>query len=103
MAKALIQLFLAQVGQTQADLNRQLQELEGEDIQLIVIKRGLAHILRDTALPPLTWSGPLEPVELRQRVFTLATQSTPSTAAARGHLREILSRAALPRSLDRGK
>ena len=65
MAKALIQLFLAQVGQTQADLNRQLQELEGEDTNYR-IKRGLAHILRNS-FATFDMVSPLEPVELRQR------------------------------------
>ena len=98
MAKALIQLFLAQVGQTQADLNRQTAGTEKGKIPTIASSGGWP-ISCATALPPLTWSAPLEPVELRQRVFTLATQSTPSPAAARGHL-EILSQQ-LSQELDR--
>jgi hypothetical protein len=97
MAEELIQLFQIQVGQTQAELNRQLQELEGEDTNYR-IKRGLAHILRNS-FATFDMVSPLEPVELRQRVFALAAQSTPSPGAARGHLDNLSQQ--LTQELDR--
>ena len=97
MAEELIDLFQAQVGHTQAELNRQLQELEGEDTNYR-IKRGLAHILRNS-FGTFDVVSPLEPVDLRQRVFALAAQSTPSPAAARGHLENLSQQ--LTQELDR--
>jgi predicted nuclease of restriction endonuclease-like RecB superfamily len=84
MAQDLIQLFQAQVGHTQGELNRQLQELEGEDTNYR-IRRGLAHILRNS-FGTFEVVSPLEPVDLRQRVFALAAQAAPSPGAAQGHL-----------------
>lgn len=76
MAADLIQLFQGQVGQTQGDLNRQLQDLEGEDTNYR-IRRGLAHLLRNH-FATFEQISPLEPEELRQRIFTLAAQTAPS-------------------------
>ena len=76
MATDLIGLFQAQVGQTQGDLNRQLQDLEGEDTNYR-IRRGLAHLLRNH-FATFDQVSPLEPEELRQRIFALAAQTAPS-------------------------
>jgi predicted nuclease of restriction endonuclease-like RecB superfamily len=76
IAADLIGLFEQQVGQCQGDLDRLLQELEGEDTNYR-IKRGLAHILRNS-FSTFEVVSPLEPVELRRRVFALAAQSIPS-------------------------
>jgi predicted nuclease of restriction endonuclease-like RecB superfamily len=84
IAADLIGLFEQQVGQCQGDLDRLLQELEGEDTNYR-IKRGLAHILRNS-FSTVEVVSPLEPVELRRRVFALAAQSIPSTAQAEAHL-----------------
>ncbi|HZG40132.1 MAG TPA: DUF790 family protein, partial [Nodosilinea sp.] len=84
IAADLIQLFQQQVGHTQGDLNRQLQEIEGEDTNYR-IKRGLAHILRNS-FATFDVVSPLEPIELRRRVFALAAQTVPSPAAAEEHL-----------------
>nr|WP_199303854.1 DUF790 family protein [Nodosilinea sp. FACHB-131] len=84
IAADLIQLFQQQVGLTQGDLNRQLQELEGEDTNYR-IKRGLAHILRNS-FATFDVVSPLEPIELRRRVFALSAQSIPSPRAAEAHL-----------------
>lgn len=97
MAEDLIQLFQSYVGQTQADLNRQLQELEGEDTNYR-IKRGLAHLLRNS-FATFDLVSPLEPVDLRQRVFALAAQSVPSPAAANRHLATLSQQ--LTQELDR--
>lgn len=84
IAADLIQLFQQQVGRPQGDLNRQLQDLEGEDTNYR-IKRGLAHILRNS-FATLDVVSPLEPIELRRRVFALAAQAIPSPQAAEAHL-----------------
>ncbi|MBE9141480.1 DUF790 family protein [Nodosilinea sp. LEGE 07088] len=84
IAAELIHLFQQQVGHTQGELNRYLQELEGEDTNYR-IKRGLAHILRNS-FATFDIVSPLEPIELRRRVFALAAQTAPAPAIARGHL-----------------
>jgi uncharacterized protein len=88
MAADLIQIFQAQVGQTQGDLNRHLQDLEGEDTNYR-IRRGLAHILRNS-FATFDQVSPLEPVELRRRLFALAAQTVPSPEASDRH-RVLLS------------
>ena len=97
IAADLIQLFQQQVGRTQGDLNRQLQDLEGEDTNYR-IKRGLAHILRNS-FATFEAVSPLEPIELRRRVFALAAQSTPSPATAEEHLQALGQQ--LSQELDR--
>jgi predicted nuclease of restriction endonuclease-like RecB superfamily len=87
MATDMIQLFQGQVGQTQASLNRQLQELEGEDTNYR-IKRGLAHILRNR-FARFDVVSPLEPSALRQRVFAMTAQTAPSPQAADRHLAQL--------------
>lgn len=83
MATDLIGIFQAQVGQTQGDLNRQLQDLEGEDTNYR-IRRGLAHLLRNH-FATFEQVSPLEPEELRQRIFTLAAQTVPSPQNGQRH------------------
>ncbi|MGB3789670.1 MAG: DUF790 family protein [Phormidesmis sp.] len=79
-AQALIDLFQSAVGKTQGYLDQQLQIEEGEDTDYR-IKRGLAHLLRNS-FSTFEIVSPLEPGELRDRLFTLSatTPSTPSTA-----------------------
>lgn len=84
IAADLIQIFQHQVGQTQGDLDRQLQELEGEDTNYR-IKRGLAHLLK-THFCTFEMVSPLEPPVLRQRLFTLAAQAVPGPEIAQTHL-----------------
>lgn len=97
IAADLIDLFQAQVSQTQGDLNRQLQELEGEDTNYR-IKRGLAHLLK-TSFCKIDIVSPLEPELLRQRAFALAAQSVPSPQATQEHLLTLAQ--ALTQELDR--
>jgi len=80
MATDIISCFKAAVGQTQGELDSQLLELEGDspDYRL---KRGLAHLLKSSFCTFEIFS-PLEPQELRQRVFTLSAQSIPSAIAS---------------------
>lgn len=97
IAVDLIDLFQAHVGQTQGDLNRQLQELEGEDTNYR-IKRGLAHLLK-TSFCKIDIVSPLEPELLRQRAFALAAQHISSPQAAQGHLATLARE--LTQELDR--
>jgi predicted nuclease of restriction endonuclease-like RecB superfamily len=84
IATDLIHQFQTAVGQTQGELNRQLQALEGEDTDYR-IKRGLAHLLRNH-FSTFEQVSPLDPQELRQRVFTLAARTIPSPTTAQQHL-----------------
>lgn len=97
IATNLITLFQSTVGDTQGSLNQKLQELEGEDTDYR-IKRGLAHILR-SSFSTFEIVSPLEPQELRQRVFAQAAASAPSPTAARQHLETLASH--LTQELDR--
>jgi uncharacterized protein len=76
IATELITLFQQMVGQTQGELNRQLQELEGEDTDYR-IKRGLAHLLKSEAFSQFEIVSPLDPQLLRQRIFALSAQAAP--------------------------
>jgi predicted nuclease of restriction endonuclease-like RecB superfamily len=97
MATDLIGIFQAQVGQAQGDLNRQLQDLEGEDTNYR-IRRGLAHLLRNH-FATFEQVSPLEPEELRQRIFALSAQTAPSPDRSQ-HLYALLSQQ-LSQELDR--
>ena len=79
-ANELIVCFQEALGNTQGELDRQLSELEGDspDYRL---KRGLAHILK-SSLSTFEIVSPLEPPELRERVFALSAQSIPSPQAS---------------------
>ena len=81
MAIDLIHVFQNAKDKTQGELDRQLQELEGESTDYR-IKRGLAHLLRSDAFSKFEVVSPLDPQTLRQRVFSLSAQSAslPQTA-----------------------
>lgn len=71
-----INCFQESIGKTQGELDGRLLELEGDspDYRL---KRGLAHLLKG-GFSTLEVVSPLEPSDLRQRVFALSARSTPS-------------------------
>ncbi|WP_341739339.1 DUF790 family protein [Microcoleus sp. CAWBG640] len=75
-ATEMIDCFQESIGKTQGELDKRLQELEGDspDYRL---KRGLAHLLKG-GFSTFEVISPLEPIALRQRVFALAAQSVPS-------------------------
>lgn len=79
IASELIACFQGAVGGTQGQLDRKLSDLEGDspDYRL---KRGLAHILKSN-FSTFEIVSPLEPKELRQRVFALAAKSLPCRAS----------------------
>ncbi|MEM6433663.1 MAG: DUF790 family protein [Cyanobacteria bacterium P01_D01_bin.115] len=97
IAQALIELFQAHQGQSQGELNQQLQILEGEDTDYRV-KRGLAHILRSSfsTFEPVS---PLEPPLLRALAFALASSTVPSADATQQHLQTLADQ--LSQELDR--
>lgn len=73
IATQIIHCFQACIGQTQGELDDRLLKLEGDspDYQL---KRGLAHILRNT-FATFEIISPLEPLALRQKVFAEAAKT----------------------------
>jgi uncharacterized protein len=97
IATDLISLFQQMQGKTQGELNRQLQELEGEDTDYR-IKRGLAHILR-SSFSTFEIVSPLEPQLLRQRVFALSAQAAPLPQTAQATLTKLAD--SLTQELDR--
>ncbi|MBD1871410.1 DUF790 family protein [Cyanobacteria bacterium FACHB-471] len=107
IATDLINLFQQMQGKTQGELNRQLQELEGEDTDYR-IKRGLAHILK-SSFSTFEVVSPLEPQLLRQRVFALSAQAAPLPQTAQAtltkladHLTQELDREVLPDQIGAG-
>ncbi|GET37191.1 DUF790 family protein [Microseira wollei] len=80
IATDLITCFQDAVGKTQGELDSQLLELEGDspDYRL---KRGLAHLLKG-GFCTFEVVSPLEPQELRQRVFALSAKSVPNPLAS---------------------
>ncbi|MDB9510831.1 DUF790 family protein [Kamptonema animale CS-326] len=106
-ASEMIACFQAAIGTTQGELDRGLQELEGDspDYRL---KRGLAHLLR-SGFCTFDVVSPLEPSELRQRIFALASQSIPSSNSTLLTLEKVaielskeLNREVLPTELSFG-
>ncbi|MGQ4806753.1 hypothetical protein NKDENANG_00088 [Candidatus Entotheonellaceae bacterium PAL068K] len=76
LAADLIGLFQAVQGRPRAELQSELQVLEG-DYTDYRVKRGLAHLL-SRVFSTFEVISPLEPALLRCRVFTLAARSVPS-------------------------
>lgn len=96
-AEEAIALFQSAVGKTQGELDRQLQIAEGEATDYRV-KRGLAHILRNS-FSTFEIVSPLEPGELRDRMFALAATEVPTPDAAKRHLQTLA--AELTQELDK--
>lgn len=78
-------------------MDQQLHILEGEGTDYR-IKRGLAHILRNS-FSTFEIVSPLAPDELRDRIFTLAATQTPSPTAAEQHLQILANQ--LTQELER--
>lgn len=88
LAEELIALFREAVGLRRADLDETLTAFEGEDVAFKV-KRGLAHLLAND-FATFETVAPIEPPELRRRVFALGATAAPS----RGRRLAVLQRAA---------
>jgi uncharacterized protein len=76
LAAELTALFRGAQGRTRGELEAELQALEG-DYTDYRLKRGLAHLLA-SAFSTFEGCSPLEPAELRRRVFALSAPSVPS-------------------------
>lgn len=107
MATDLIACFQEAVGKTQGELDSQLLELEGDspDYRL---KRGLAHLLK-SGFCTFEVVSPLEPQELRQRVFALSAKSVPNQLASQrilsnlaDQLSQELKREVIPEHIKTG-
>ena len=87
LAETAIECFQTAQGETQGELDRQLQDLEGEspDYRL---RRGLAHILR-SSFCTFEIVSPLEPQQLRQRTFAMAAQAVPSLQSTEHTLTQL--------------
>lgn len=79
LARAAIAVFENCVNDRQGELDRQLKEFEGDrpDYRL---RRGLAHLLRGRHAT-FEILSPLDPPELRSRVFAAAAETVPSPQA----------------------
>ena len=89
LAKEQIDCFQEKVGKTQRELNEKLQQLEGEKTDYRE-KRGLAHLLRNS-FSTFEIVSPLEPIILRKKVFTQASQSMPIPSNRNATLEYIAS------------
>jgi uncharacterized protein len=78
LAQQLIDVFALARGQTQGELDQQLAQLEGNRPDFKV-QRGLAHLLRQ-GFCEFEVVSPLEPAELRPRVFAAAAEAPPGLA-----------------------
>ncbi|MFN9608954.1 MAG: DUF790 family protein [Pseudanabaena sp.] len=107
IATELIAVFESCKGMSQSELDRQLQELEG-DTPDYRVKRGLAHILK-SSFSTFEIISPLEPQELRRRIFELSAQVIPSHQATNETLEKLadkltqeLNREVLPSQISQG-
>ncbi|HBE21024.1 MAG TPA: hypothetical protein DEG17_08755 [Cyanobacteria bacterium UBA11149] len=87
IAIQLISCFQESLGKTQGEIDRKLSDLEG-DTPDYRLKRGLAHILKNS-FSTFEIVSPLEPKQLRHRVFTLAAQSMPSHVSSQATLETL--------------
>lgn len=108
IANELIQIFQTAIDQPRWHLNQQLQELEGAETDYR-LKRGLAHLLTSEAFSTFDTVSPLEPPELRQRLFALSAAQAPSLAATQTTLQTLadrltqeLGRAVWPQDIQTG-
>ncbi|WNZ44881.1 DUF790 family protein [Leptolyngbya boryana CZ1] len=107
IAEDVITLFQEARNGTRGELNRQLQELEGEETDYRV-KRGLAHLL-NSSFSTFETVSPLDPPMLRERVFALSAQSVPSAQATQMTIEKVandlgqeLDREVLPEQVKAG-
>jgi predicted nuclease of restriction endonuclease-like RecB superfamily len=107
LAIALINCFQQGVGKTQGELDQRLQEFEGDspDYRL---QRGLAHLLRNS-FATFDIVSPLPPMELREKVWAIASQYVPSEQSTLLVLEKLaeelsqgLNQTVLPSDLQQG-
>ncbi len=76
LADSIIRCFQNHLGKPQKELDQALYELEGDSTDYR-IQRGLVHLLKNH-FSTFEVQSPLEPQQLRDRVFTQAAQTTPT-------------------------
>jgi len=87
LAALIITSFQEAVGAKQGELDSRLQEIEGDspDYRL---KRGFAHLLKGSFCT-FEIISPLDPVDLRKRVFALSAQVMPSLSSTQLTLEKV--------------
>ncbi|ABG51357.1 protein of unknown function DUF790 [Trichodesmium erythraeum IMS101] len=90
IAMEMINCFQETLGKTQGKLDKRLQSIEGDDTNYR-FKRGLAHILRGS-FSTFEIMSPLEPIELRNRVFAMAAEVAPSIRATQLTLENLATK-----------
>ena len=103
IATELIDCFIECIGKTQGELDRKLLEFEGNSPDYR-IKRGLAHILRNS-FSTFEVISPFEPLALRQKIFSQAAK-TIALPAQRSDTIEVISEdlsSELKRPVSRGE
>ena len=97
LAAEVMAVFHANTGKKRLELDEQLLALEGTETDYRV-KRGLAHLLT-TGFCTFETVSPLEPVALRERVFSLSATRTPGDQMTALTLQDVAD--ALTRELER--
>ncbi|MBA3533400.1 MAG: DUF790 family protein, partial [Ardenticatenales bacterium] len=87
MATDAIVLFLTLQGKTQGEVDEALRTLEGEGTDYR-IRRGLAHIL-EKQFSTFEVRSPIEPVDLRERLFSHAALDVPGPENSEAALRAV--------------
>ncbi len=107
LAQEQIDCFQTSLAQSQAQLNAKLAALEGDSPDY-KIKRGLAHLLQNS-FAEFEIISPLEPKELRQKVFALAAAGPPLPSHRSTILTEVarqlsseLGREIFPQEIEKG-
>ncbi|WP_310482379.1 DUF790 family protein [Chamaesiphon sp. VAR_48_metabat_403] len=108
MAIEIIDCFTSVTGGTQGQLDEMLLELEGDSPDFRV-KRGFAHLLKSQSFSKFEIVSPLQPSELRERVYALAAIASPSVehskttlATLASNLSQELSAEIIPAQITQG-
>ena len=97
VAETLIRVFEEHAGGTRQELDEELTDITGTGTDFL-LHRGLAKLLRDRCV--FESATPVDPVELRRRIFTGAAAAYRSTDQVRIDREAILADAAKAASLD---
>lgn len=102
-----INCFQESVGIAQGELDKKLRELEGDSPDYR-IKRGIVHLLKNS-FSTFEIISPIEPQQLRQRVFSHACSIIPiprnrnqTLERLASHLSQELNREVLPSEIEKG-
>jgi uncharacterized protein len=90
MATDAIDCFESVIGGTQGQLDEMLLQLEGDSPDFRT-KRGFAHLLKSQSFSNFEIVSPLDPSELRGRVYALAATASPSVAHTKATLATLAS------------